>query len=91
MPSSLDSTLQSLRGSYAKALPARIEHLRRLWRQQDAGELQREAHKLRGSGESYGFPEVSKLCAQLESAAELTDWTGIAQILLDLEGIIKTT
>jgi HPt (histidine-containing phosphotransfer) domain-containing protein len=89
MPSDLDAVLQSLRSSYAKALPARIEQLRQLWRQQDAEGLGKAAHKLRGSGESYGFPEVSTLCAQLESAAELTDWAEIAQILTNLEGIIE--
>ena len=90
MTSSLDSVLQSLRDSYAQSLPEKVEHLRELWKQHNAEELQKAAHKMKGSGESYGFPEVSSICGQLESAAELTDWAEVAQALVELDAIIET-
>ena len=82
--------MQSLKSSYAEALPEKIEKLRLLWQQQNAEELRKAAHKLRGSGESYGFPEISNLCAQLETAVELTDWAEVAQILSNLDDVIKS-
>jgi len=90
MTKDLDAVLQSLRNYYAAALPDKIGNLRELWVQQNAEELQKAAHKLKGSGESYGFPEISSICAQIETAAELSDWLEIARKLLDLEAIIKT-
>jgi len=89
MTTELDSVLQSLRSSYAAALPEKIAHLRELWAQQNAEELRKVAHKLKGSGESYGFPDVSSICALIESAAELSDWQVIALRLFELEAIIK--
>jgi HPt (histidine-containing phosphotransfer) domain-containing protein len=89
MASDLDTILQSLRVSYAKQLPDRIDQLRELWKERNAEGLQLEAHKLRGSGESYGFPEISSLCTQLESAAELSDWAEISQIIFDLDEIVR--
>ena len=90
MTSSLDSVLNSLRSSYAESLPEKIEHLKELSKQGQADELRKAAHKLKGSGQSYGFPEISKICEQLETSAELTDWHAIAHAINELDAIIET-
>jgi HPt (histidine-containing phosphotransfer) domain-containing protein len=90
MTSNLDAVLETLRQSYAKSLPHKIQHLRELSGQHNGEELRHAAHKLKGSGTSYGFPQVSDICEQLETAAELKDWENVTRALCDLEQITNT-
>jgi HPt (histidine-containing phosphotransfer) domain-containing protein len=89
MASSLDMVLTSLKESYQKTLPDKLNHLKELREKRLTEELQRTAHKLRGSGQSYGFPEISEICHRLESAAELGDWVQIGLAISDLEQVIN--
>ncbi len=70
----LQQRMQVLRGQYAETLPQKIEELETLWRQIVSGNqshrlyetLIHKAHNLTGSGSIYGFPEISRLAAELE-------------------------
>jgi HPt (histidine-containing phosphotransfer) domain-containing protein len=61
---------------YRNALPARIATLEAARKPMQDGateawpEVRRLAHSLRGSGATYGFPEVTEAAKLLEEAAE---------------------
>lgn len=69
-------SLERLRADYLAKFPARIEELSQAlasWQEGDAEGLElvrRIAHRLRGSGASYGFPAISESAAALEDAPE---------------------
>ena len=90
MASSLDLVLKSLRESYQKTLPDKLNQLKEFREKHLSDELRQIAHKLKGSGQSYGFPEVSEICRRLEMAAELEDWTQIAVAISDFEEMVNT-
>jgi HPt (histidine-containing phosphotransfer) domain-containing protein len=55
--------------------------LRSLHASGDVGQLQREAHKLKGSGGGYGFPGLSEEAAALETACKACDLAQVEQTL----------
>jgi HPt (histidine-containing phosphotransfer) domain-containing protein len=68
--------MTDLKAHYRKALPARIAALEAGRGPMAAGaaeawtEVRRLAHSLRGSGGTYGFPEVTEAARLLEDAPE---------------------
>lgn len=56
---SLDQILADLRKEYLSELPNRIETIRRHLEQGDAAILREDFHKLKGTGKTYGIPELS--------------------------------
>ncbi|PIS11578.1 MAG: hypothetical protein COT73_03200 [Bdellovibrio sp. CG10_big_fil_rev_8_21_14_0_10_47_8] len=61
--------LQELKEEYLIRFPEKIELIKKLTAEQKWTELGDEYHKLKGTGKTYGFPEVSIVCEQLELLA----------------------
>jgi HPt (histidine-containing phosphotransfer) domain-containing protein len=65
-PIKLSQLLSELKQEYISAFPAKIERLKTLTLSQDWAALSEEYHKLKGNGKTYGLPEISVLCEQME-------------------------
>lgn len=65
----LSQLLSELKQEYIATLPQKIERLRQFTDERDWTNLSEEYHKLKGNGKTYGLPEVSILCEQLEMIA----------------------
>ena len=87
---SLDTVLKSLRESYAKGLPDKIDHIKDLCHNRQLEGLRLAAQKLNGSGRSYGYPEVSDICEKLEKEAEINNWTEITNVVEELARVVQT-
>ncbi len=57
----LDELLADLKKEYLASLPLRIDNIRKHSDERDAETLKDDFHKLKGTGKTYGFPELSKL------------------------------
>lgn len=66
----LAELLQELKKDYLKKLPAHIEKLYKLTSERDWPLLEEEYHKLKGTGKTYGFTDISVVCEKLESLAK---------------------
>ncbi len=86
----LDTVLKSLREPYAKELPDKINHIRELCDNRQLEGLRQAAQKPRGSGRSYGFPEVSDISERLEEEADVTNWTEITNAVEELARLVQT-
>jgi HPt (histidine-containing phosphotransfer) domain-containing protein len=53
---------------FARELPERARALEERLAVANLGELARLAHQLKGAGGGYGFPRITELAAQLETA-----------------------
>ena len=62
----LNDILQELQVDYLTQFPKRLQQLEQLSQQLDIETLAMEYHKLKGTGKTYGFPEISQLCEMLE-------------------------
>jgi chemotaxis protein histidine kinase CheA len=88
-----------IRAEYALELPGEIEALvaaikrarREESRAQGAAEARMIAHKLCGTGGSYGFTEISEAACQLEVALKAieADASPMAQAWLEIEGTLQ--
>lgn len=76
---SLDREILKLQKDYADQLPEKIEIMEHLWgniQKSDNNEkrltkLRRFAHKLSGSGETFGFDEITKYACELEEILDV--------------------
>jgi len=70
--------LEDLAAAYLERRIREVEELMSLLAEANYERLGTLGHDLKGSGSSYGFPEVSRLGAELESAANQTDRNAVA-------------
>ena len=61
-----EERMRQLREGYIASLPARLETMRTALRGEDRATLQQEAHRLAGTGLSYGLPELTTWGREVE-------------------------
>lgn len=66
----LSEILAELKVEYRSSFPRKIQKLRDTLATGDLDLLREEFHKLKGTGKTYGFPEVSVLCEVMEFACQ---------------------
>lgn len=59
--------LSEMKEEYLKTLPRKISLIERLISEEKWQELHDEFHKLKGTGKTYGFPQITEVCLILES------------------------
>jgi HPt (histidine-containing phosphotransfer) domain-containing protein len=69
----LSALMSELKEDYLGKLPDKIAYLKKLTIQQDWKALEHEYHKLKGTGKTYGLPEISSVCLKLEAMAQQTE------------------
>lgn len=67
---SIDDVLAELRKAYLEALPSRADGIEKLLREGKYNEVETEFHKLKGTGKTYGLPEVSQVGEVAERLVE---------------------
>lgn len=66
----LSTVLSDLKKDYLAKLPLKILRLKELTQAENWEDLYTEYHKLKGTGKTYGFPEISAVCEKLEIFAQ---------------------
>ena len=66
----LDKIMQELRVEYIEGLPSKVEEIQAHLENKDLEALKNDFHKLKGSGKTYGLPEVSILGKKVEHMCE---------------------
>ena len=66
----LSTVLQELKEEYLQKFPQKIDKLKNLTQAQDWTGLEEEYHKLKGTGKTYGFADISLVCEKLEALAQ---------------------
>ncbi len=64
---SFSDLLKTLREDYLHSLPEKISDIRGQISKHDKAALQSSFHKLKGTGRTYGLPEVSEVAEAVES------------------------
>lgn len=82
---SIDADLAALASGYLAARTQELAELKTHLTQRNFDAIRRCAHRVKGTGESYGFADLTDLAGKLESAAQAADETGV-RILLDALG-----
>jgi HPt (histidine-containing phosphotransfer) domain-containing protein len=61
-----DPELRDIVEEFVEGLGTRLEELQQAYENLDWEQLTTLAHRLKGAGGSYGYPDISKLCAEME-------------------------
>ena len=75
----VDRIIADLVPGYLEARRIELERIRELIRDQDFSELATIGHRLKGSGEGYGFREITVLGGDMEDAANGRDMLAVAR------------
>lgn len=67
---SIEDVLIELRKTYLEALPQRVAHIEKLMSQHEYSLVETEFHKLKGTGKTYGLPEISQIGEVTERLCE---------------------
>lgn len=81
--------LRGIVEEFVGELDSRLAEIRAAFDQLDWDQLTILAHRLKGAGGSYGYPEISRLCAELERSFRAHDAHGFTDRLAQLEGLIR--
>ncbi len=63
---SFDDLLKSLQADYLNSIPSKIETIRGQITNAGVSDLRESFHKLKGTGRTYGIPEISEMSAAIE-------------------------
>jgi len=74
----MEDLLKALHVEYVAELPAKITSIEHLVREQKAEDVREAFHKLKGTGKTYGLPEVSELAAIVEATCIADAAVGLA-------------
>ena len=80
-PRSADADLAALASGYLAARAQELAELKTHLTQRHFDAIRRWAHRIKGTGGSYGFGELTELAGQLESAAHAADQTRVRTLL----------
>lgn len=82
----LNDLFKELKGEYLESFPEKIETLRKMWESGNREGLHNEFHKIKGTGTTYGLPEVTSIAEILEEMCEKnSDKLGMSIVMaLDL-------
>ena len=71
MSGNLKEILAQLQRNYLASMPEKIAALDTFWKKRDFELLETDYHKLKGTGRTYGLPEVTQIGAALERLCEI--------------------
>ncbi len=85
-PSELQDLFAELKGEYLETFPEKIAAIREHWQVRNREGLHTEFHKIKGTGTTYGIPEVTAVAELLEEMCEVNhDRLGAAvMVAIDL-------
>ena len=81
---SFDDLLKGLQADYLSSLPEKIKTIDAQVQARQAADVRESFHKLKGTGKTYGFPEVSELAEIVENICIRNLETGLAAATLAL-------
>ena len=73
-----------LRSLYVGYLRNEIDNFKSLLACKDLDQIRELGHRLKGSGGTYGFPQISELGETIQYLKDNVDWKDLEELLLQL-------
>jgi len=83
-----DADLRDIVEEFVEGLTARMDELKAAHERMDWDELAMLAHRLKGAAGSYGYPDISQLCARMEQAFGAHQADSFATWLAELSDLL---
>ncbi len=83
-----DADLKDIVVEFVNGLDQRLAELRQAFDRLDWDQLVTLAHRLKGAAGSYGYPEISRVCAALERSFRAHEANGFTDALAELNRLV---
>lgn len=83
-----DTDLKDIVVEFVAGLDGRLAELRQAFDRLDWEQLVTLAHRLKGAAGSYGYPDISRVCAELERAFREHEASGFTGALAELTRLV---
>ncbi len=83
-----DGDLRDIVEEFVAGLAQRMDELRQAHEKLDFDQLTMLAHRLKGAAGSYGYPDISQLCAKLEQQFRAHQAEGFGQRMAELAAFV---
>lgn len=84
-----DGNLRDIVEEFVAGLSVRISEIRKAHEQLDWDRLTLLAHQLKGAAGSYGYPDISQLCAELETRCRRHQADEFARQIAELNALAR--
>lgn len=81
---SIDQLMKELQVDYLKTITAKITSLEGFLESQDLPALKNEFHKMKGTGKTYGVPEITQIAAAAEELLKVESPEHVVQLAVHL-------
>ena len=81
--------MENLKGYYVRNLEESCTNLQKALKNKDFTEIGFIGHSMKGSGASYGFPEISELGSEMEEAAKNRKLPNLKQLAKQFKSFLK--
>ncbi len=85
----VDEVIADLVPGYLEARRENVRTMRRQLADGDYRSIESLAHRMKGSGEGYGLPEITRFGRRLELTAQKADAEALAEVIDALEGYLR--
>ncbi len=82
-----DANLRDVVEEFVAGLSGRMEDLRTAYERLDWDGLTMLTHRLKGAAGSYGYPEISRVCASMEQQFQAHQTADFHRFLRELDGM----
>lgn len=86
---SLEEVLAKLKTNYVKSMPDKLQVMKKHIESKDFTTLREEFHKIKGTGRTYGLPEVSDLGAVFEEILIVSEFKPHLNWALDAHDLFR--
>lgn len=84
-----EPNLRAMVEEFVRGLDERFQELRRVCEKLDWDLMVSLTHRLKGAGGSYGYPDISRLCAEMEQHFQAHQAGDLADSLTRLNALIE--
>jgi HPt (histidine-containing phosphotransfer) domain-containing protein len=84
-----NKAFEELKKQYISSFPEKVELLLHALESKDYQTIENFGHRLRGSGMSYGYPELSKIGTEIELAGNLAQSIQLSLLIDDLKSTLN--
>ena len=83
-----DPELRDVVEEFVQTLEGRLTELEQAYEKLDWDLLTTLAHRLRGAGGSYGYPDISRVCGEMEASFKTHQASDFGAWLTQLSGLV---
>jgi len=81
--------IKKLQGFFLSIATEKVEEMKKALQQKNLSLIRTHAHQLKGSGASFGFPEISKIAEQIENECLTDSQDKVEKLINEMDELLR--